>query len=483
MTLPHALLQQPIGVLVSALQTNALGSHPAEGFDLVQFENLPRLDYELFYVREELRRAGVREDLSSLLVHLVEQRYLNGRTNIANSGALADSGDVLETSTGSREVIEQFLKFDHVNIQALGRILRRVRARIDSEFKGLWGLIERLACVDSATLGRSGLLGKVVSALATVQMLRDDARELEFKVAQEYCRLVIQAQKKRVEGEKKKKLRVQRQAEFAREDTALIRQVVLALHPETARAHAAYFDGILAEMSGFVEAAKKTKVKAPPPRSADFLAELGGVGGIDQGQVQQVPELVPVSPVYVLDMIANPPRPPEPNKWRLQEQTLRGPDATARGHNADAFDEACVEEQLRAEEDLGVELRTFDGRVLDEREKKLVRDPVRYQIARLKELQRQRALGTLKPQSGVESGFRSGYGVGRSGAHATLAQPELVMANARFFCPLSLRRRLEWVRGARDRTGEAPGREFSEVGGDVREFDGASDGHLVQKQF
>lgn len=179
-------------------------------------------------------------------------------------------------------------------------------------------------------------------------------------------------------------------------------------------------------------------------------------------------------------MIANPPRPPEPNKWRLQEQTLRGPDATARGHNADAFDEARVEEQLLAEEDLGVELRTFDGRTPDERERRLMRDPVRYQIARLKELQRQRALGSLKP-----AGVEGGYGVGqmRSGAHATRAQPELVIANARFFHPLSLRRRLEWVRGARDRTGEAPGREFSEVGGDVREFDGASDGHLVQKQF
>ena len=54
-------------------------------------------------------------------------------------------------------------------------------------------------------------------------MLRDDARELEFKVAQEYCRLVMAAQKKRAEGEKKKKLRMQRQAEFAREDRALIR--------------------------------------------------------------------------------------------------------------------------------------------------------------------------------------------------------------------------------------------------------------------
>ena len=222
MTLPHALLQQPIGVLVSALQTNALGSHPAEGFDLVRFEHLPRLDYELFYVREELRRAGVREDLSGLLVHLVEQRYLNARTNIASQGAL-EAGEGLEPAGGSREVIEQFLKFDHVNIQALGRLLRRVRARVDSELKGLWGLVERLACVDAGTLGRSGLLGKIVSALATVQMLRDDARELEFKVAQEYCRLVMAAQRKRVDGEKKRKLRVQRQAEFAREDVALIR--------------------------------------------------------------------------------------------------------------------------------------------------------------------------------------------------------------------------------------------------------------------
>ena len=85
-------------------------------------------------------------------------------------------------------------------------------------------------------------------------------------------------------------------------------------------------------------------------------------------------------------MIANPPRPPEPNKWRLQEQTLRCPDATARGHNADAFDEARVEEQTKAEEDLEVELRTFDGRVPDERERRLMRDPVRYQISRLKEL-------------------------------------------------------------------------------------------------
>lgn len=274
-TLPHALLQQPIGVLVSALQTNALGSHPAEGFDLVRFEHLPRLDYELFYVREELRRAGVREDLSSLLVHLVEQRYLNARTNIAT---LADSGDAADAAAGSREVIEQFLKFDHVNIQALGRLLRRVRARADAELKGLWALVERLACVDSATLGRSGLLGRVVSSLATVQMLRDDARELEFKVAQEYCRLVMAAQKKRVEAEKKKKLRVQRQAEFAREDTALIRQVVLALHPETAAAHAAYFDKLLEELSAAADAAKKAKVRAPAPKTADFLAELGGAG-------------------------------------------------------------------------------------------------------------------------------------------------------------------------------------------------------------
>ena len=73
------------------------------------------------------------------------------------------------------------------------------------------------------------------------------------------------------------------------------------------------------------------------------------------------------------------------------------------------------------------------------------------------------------------------YGVEPTQLHATLVQPDLLISSARFFRPLSLRRRLEWVRGARDRTGEVPGREFSEVGGDVREFDGASDGHIVQK--
>ena len=151
---------------MSALQTNALGTHPAEGFDLVRFESLPRLDYELFYASEELRRAGVRADLAGLLVHLVERKYLNGRTNIANA---SDSGESDKISAGGApEVIEQFLKFDHVNIQALGRLLRRVRARTDAEVRNLWVLIEKLACVDAATLGKSGLLGRIVGALATV---------------------------------------------------------------------------------------------------------------------------------------------------------------------------------------------------------------------------------------------------------------------------------------------------------------------------
>lgn len=56
---------------------------------------------------------------------------------------------------------------------------------------------------------------------------------------------------------------------------------MLALHPETAKAHAEYFDKILADLAAAADAAKKAKARVPASKTADFLAELGG-SGIDQ---------------------------------------------------------------------------------------------------------------------------------------------------------------------------------------------------------
>lgn len=80
--------------------------------------------------------------------------------------------------------------------------------------------------------------------------------------------------------------------------------------------------------------------------------------------MQQVPDIVPVSKTYITDMISNPPRPIEANKWVYQEIYTGSVAVASRGHLGYNLGDTLYLDNLRGQEAPSVEMRTFDGRQL-----------------------------------------------------------------------------------------------------------------------
>lgn len=106
-----------------------MGRGYSEGYELVQFGNLPHLQLGRFYLSEYLIKQSNRSSLLDLLIHLCLYKYVNKKTNIA-SGQEEINPDSLFQLPRSAE-IDLFLKFDHVNMQVLGQARQRAVKQLD----------------------------------------------------------------------------------------------------------------------------------------------------------------------------------------------------------------------------------------------------------------------------------------------------------------------------------------------------------------
>lgn len=77
-----------------------------------------------------------------------------------------------------------------------------------------------------------------------------------------------------------------------------------------------------------------------------------------------MPDIVPVSKTYITDMISNPPKPIEANKWIYQEIYNGNINVASRGHLSYNLGDTYYVDNVRGQEAPVIETKTFDGKTL-----------------------------------------------------------------------------------------------------------------------
>ncbi|CAL6000467.1 Conserved_hypothetical protein [Hexamita inflata] len=470
-TLPHNLMQQPIGVVLNMISSNIMGSHMAEGYDQIVFRNLPKINYEQFYVQEDLQKTGNRNNIMNLLINLSVYKYVQ-----PNTGSIV--GYVSENDIQRQnEMIDTFLKNDHCNIVVLNVCMKKMKEQLVQQNKKLYDFIIQINTINIYQLTKTTILNDIVKVFMTIQFINDEIKKLEFKIAQEYYRLMRETQNKKVEAEKKKKGKVQRLTEYLKENQVLLKQIILNLDPDIVKSAQAYFDSLFVQLEQIQEQVKKPKQRVPIPRTLDILKETQADKNEEKTTIQ-VPELIPISNLYQTDLVGNQQKAQEVNKWNISELHTEDINQAVQNHQAFQFDDDQIDETEFYEEQAKIEFKTYDGKPIEAKEAKLVLNPVKYQIQKLKEM-KSKSQNLQKTGPNPEELFQS-----YNQKHATVLYPISQVSEVRYFKPISLLKPYQQLKPFYDNQQQDRHWDISEVNEEkAQQFDPATNNHLILKNY
>lgn len=136
-------------------------------------------------------------------------------------------------------------------------------------------MVDRFSTIQYKDLAGTSIVDEFVQILAQVQYDHTLIEGLDFKIVQEYYRLVKAGQAKTLEAEKKKKQKMAKLNEYFKENMALVEQIVsTVLSFDVVTRNRAYLQGLFDELSNVQdnELKRKPKQKVPIP-SVDELVK------------------------------------------------------------------------------------------------------------------------------------------------------------------------------------------------------------------